>query len=65
MSQIHTYTTVECRFADTPKRLYAHLKDGVGTLALGIAMGDPYIETNVEVRVREKSTFTGYHMMDI
>jgi len=28
-------------------------------------MGDPYIETNVEVRVREKSTFTGYHMMDI
>ena len=65
MSQIHTYTTVHCRFEDAPKRLYAHLKDGVGTLPLGIALGDLHIETNVEVRVREKSTFTGYHMMDI
>ena len=65
MSQIHTYATVQCRFEDAPERLYAHLKDGVGTLSLGIALGDLHIETNVEVRVREKSTFTGYHMMDI
>lgn len=65
MSAVHDFTTVACRFEDVPERLHAHFGSDGATVALSLKLGDLRLERDVEIRLRDKSAYSGYQLLDV